>query len=513
MRKNANIGFLTSVLMGLALLILAPDHTEAQLKVSDIRVVVRDVYQEKDSVRAVLEMEAKGVSVSPREQMLLFPVIRSGANEQRLLPVAINGRTQQSVIDRAEKLSGTVEPVYASFSTKGRKPFYEQISYNAAIPIEDWMRNAHVAMVQELGNCRGEFHRLSVEIIADGIRLLEKPERVTVYELPVKLPVPPREEIKNRSESGEAQIIYRVGNAEINPALGNNQSELDKIRRSIEDIRRLEGVKINTIDISSYASPEGTWESNLSLSERRAASLTSWIRRNYDLSGIVLSSRGYGEDWDRLAKLVGEDLIMSETEKREALRIIETAGIFDGRESQLMQYNGGRTYRYMLTNLFPLLRRSAYRIEFTIPEYSIETVKEVFNTHPDMLSLYEFYLLANTYEHGSPEFREVIEQASKMYPNEKVNRISMAMFSYLSNDMTAALEFLRGLEDDPEAWLYFSAFHARNNELDKAEYYARKAAEAANSDAAEHLRLIEKYKADEELYRQKLAEWDKYGIK
>ena len=64
-----------------------------------------------------------------------------------------------------------------------------------------------------------------------------------------------------------------------------------------------------------------------------------------------------------------------------------------------------------------------------------------------MLSLYEFYLLANLYDPGSQPFRNVLERAATMYPNEKVNRISMAMFSFLDNNIHTALEFLRGLTE------------------------------------------------------------------
>jgi hypothetical protein len=483
----------------------------AQQRVSDVQVVVEDVRQEKDSVRAVLRIEMSGLSVASREQVYLFPVIRSDANEQKMLPVVIRGRNQHIITDRNERLSGKTEHVYAAFSTKGQKNFRGEVAYSAAIAFEPWMRDAHVAMVEERRDCRGDFHRFSVRIIADGIRLAEKPARTTVYELPASIPIPPREQIKTRSESGEAQIIYRVGNADIHPELGNNQSELNKIRNSIEQIRQVQGVKLNSITISSYASPEGSWQSNLNLSERRAASLTGWLRRNYDLSGIGLASRGYGEDWTGLVKLVEKDLVMTETEKSRVMAAIESTEVFDARDRLLMQQDGGRIYRHLLSNLYPLLRRSAYRIDFTVPEYTLETITEVYQTHPNMLSLYEFYLLANQYEPGSPQFREVIERASAMFPDEKINRISMAMFSYLSGNIAAALEYLNGLEDDPDAWLYFSVFHARNHELDIAEQYALKAQAAGNPDAAEHLRLIEGYKADEAAYLEKLMKWRKYN--
>ena len=258
MKINGKIRFKMVALAGLMLLFAAPVGLVAQQKVSDVRVVVRDVRQERDSIRVVLDIEAIGVSVPARGQMYLFPVIRSGMNERKLLPVVISGRIQQAVVNRTERLSGHVEPVYASFSARGQKLFHERISYSATVPLESWMKDANVAMAQERRNCRGEFHHLSMEVIADRIRFAEKPTRV-IYELPVELPVPPREEIKIRTESGEAQIIYTVGNAEIKPMLANNQNELDKIRQSIEKVRKVQGVKINSITISSYASPEGTW--------------------------------------------------------------------------------------------------------------------------------------------------------------------------------------------------------------------------------------------------------------
>lgn len=108
---------------------------------------------------------------------------------------------------------------------------------------------------------------------------------------------------------------------------------------------------------------------------------------------------------------------------------------------------------------------------------------------------------------------DVIATAARMFPDEKVSRISMAVFSYLSNDVTAALEYLDGLEDDPDAWIYFSSFHALNGELDKAEEYAKRAGQAGNPEAVKHLRLIERYKVDENIFQEKMKEWEMYGIK
>jgi len=143
-----------------------------------------------------------------------------------------------------------------------------------------------------------------------------------------------------------------------------------------------------------------------------------------------------------------------------------------------------------------------------MPEYfPVKIFCEVHKTDLNMLTLYEYYLMASLFKTGSPQFREIIERATEIYPNEKINRISMAMFSYLSNDIPRALAFIQGLEDDPEVWSYFSSFHIRNNELDKAEHYAKRALESGNSNAVNDLELIRQYKADETLYKEKMEKW------
>ena len=128
MVTSHNIKLKVVFLVGIVSCILSPLNVNAQQKVSDVRVVVRDIRQEKDSVRALLEIEARGISVAPRGQAYFFPVIRTETNEKKMLPLVVRGRTQQAVVNRSEMLSGKVEPVYACFSVKRRRPLNEKIT-------------------------------------------------------------------------------------------------------------------------------------------------------------------------------------------------------------------------------------------------------------------------------------------------------------------------------------------------------------------------------------------------
>ncbi|MCE9337039.1 hypothetical protein K0H02_20755, partial [Bacteroides fragilis] len=96
---------------------------------------------------------------------------------------------------------------------------------------------------------------------------------------------PTREIVKRRSEEGSAYITYLPGSATISPTLANNHAELEKIAKSLhlagKDSRG--DLAVTGISITSYSSPEGSWDANLELSERRAAALEEYILTHFNL--------------------------------------------------------------------------------------------------------------------------------------------------------------------------------------------------------------------------------------
>lgn len=76
------------------------------------------------------------------------------------------------------------------------------------------------------------------------------------------------------------------------------------------------------------------------------------------------------------------------------------------------------SFGIQIQNLLLGLHRSPSNIDFIVPEYtSIETFNEIYKTNSNRLSLHELCLLANQYDPDSPQFREIIEKATEVYPN------------------------------------------------------------------------------------------------
>ncbi len=146
----------------------------------------------------------------------------------------------------------------------------------------------------------------------------------------------------------------------------DNYRSLVDLLSAIEEIRRSDDCEIDRIAITGFASPEGTYESNLSLSERRANAMRRVIEQNAPSLASRIEVNAGGEDWDRLRELIAASPV---PHKEEALRIIDTVPVWDairqrGRKGELMRLAGGDTYRYIARTLFPELREATLIIVY-----------------------------------------------------------------------------------------------------------------------------------------------------
>jgi len=224
---------------------------------------------------------------------------------------------------------------------------------------------------------------------------------------------------------------------------------LARTDRLVQDVSSDPNATITGIDVTGFASIEGTWAHNLALSERRAASLKDYLRSKYGFSESLFTVRGAGEDWDTLDSLVAA----SNMPDRDAmLTIMRGTGIFDGREKQLMLLNRGVPYLQMKDKFFPLLRRVDYQIHFTVPHFDVSQAKAIFRTRPGNLSLDEMFQIANTYEPGSDNFNEVFETAARLFPRNDVANINAAASALDRRDLAGASSYLSRVQTRNSAY-------------------------------------------------------------
>jgi hypothetical protein len=251
--------------------------------------------------------------------------------------------------------------------------------------------------------------------------------------------VPETEAVKSRSMAGSAYLDFVVGRWEIVPSFRNNAAELRKIHTTIESVMNDSNSTLTGISITGYASPEGSWESNLSLSERRVQALKNHVLRTHGIPEGMFRVWGAGEDWAGLDSLVARSDM---PEKYMALEIIRGTDVFGGRENRLMALAGGVPYRRMKAEMFPMLRRADYAIAYTVIPFTVEEGKQVFRSRPENLSLNEMFLIANTYEPGSDAFNEVFETAARIFSDSDTANINAAASALARGDRQSAARYL-----------------------------------------------------------------------
>ena len=347
-----------------------------------------------------------------------------------------------------------------------------------------------VTLLYSFGKKKKKVIPVSVPVIVP-----QPAKEVVIYQPQFKVSfiTPEVEAIKQRSEAGRAYLDFAVGRSEIQPGFRNNAAELKKIYDLIETVRQDPDATITGITITGYASPEGSYFSNLMLSEKRAVALKNQIKVMYGFPENDFSVRGKGEDWAMLDTLVSRSDL---TDKYTLLEIIRRVDDPDKRESQLQRLAGGSSYQYIKTNLYPRLRRSDYELYYTVVPFTVERGKEVFRSHPSNLSLNEMFLVANSYEPGSDAFNEVFETAARMYPQDDVANLNAAASALDRKDPQSATGYMERVGRQSAAyWNNMGVLAYLQGDNKKAAGYFDKARQGGSAEAPINLSELEKYKA------------------
>ena len=293
-------------------------------------------------------------------------------------------------------------------------------------------------------------HQATPEVVPPAAPLLIVASTPYEPNLSTSYVIPNVESLKVRSQSYTAYLDFEQGRSDIIESLHNNASELRRIDDIMRNISSDESLIISRISITGYASPEDTYESNMTLSERRTQAVSEYVNSVYNLDPGIFHVSGRGEDWNTLDSLV--DVSTTIPDKVRVLAIIRGGEDPDARENNLKQLSNGETYRHIFDEFYPRLRRTYYRVDYTVAPFSVEEGKKVLGTNPKNLSLNEMYMIAKTYEPGGRAFNEVFETAVSIFPNSDVANINAAAAAIERRDTDAAAGYLASVKEHTPAY-------------------------------------------------------------
>lgn len=253
---------------------------------------------------------------------------------------------------------------------------------------------------------------------------------------------------KIRHLDKRAYIDFPVNKIELRADYRRNPAQLDSIITTINALKADKNLQVMAINIHGFASPEGSYKHNEYLAKNRANTLTEYVRKMVDLPDSIFTVSSTAEDWDGLR----EYLQQSEFEKKQQILAIAQDETLtpDARDAKMKKLYPVQ-YRSLLTNCYPALRHSDYHITYKIKPFDVEEAKQIMKIRPQLLSLNELFMVAQTYEVGSREFNEVMELAVRMYPEDETANLNAAIIRLNNGDAEAAKPYLDRAGDSEEA--------------------------------------------------------------
>ncbi len=405
----------------------------------------------------------------------LRPAITAGADTLMLDPVVVAGRTRYYQHRRARDING---PAILLRDTE-KMPY----RYHTMVPMQEWMEYSSVILQGEIDGCCGS-----------GLGILPTDELATIdyrdFTIdPEMIYISPAKEIeKTRSVTGNAYIDFPVNQTVIYPDYRRNPQELAAIRATIDEIRSDSDVTITSISFKGFASPEGSYANNERLAKGRTEALIDYVRNLYSFPSSVMHASWEAEDWSGLeARLRGLDI-----PNRDAmLAVVSDPDLTPDRKDAKLKQDFPEQYRYLLSDVYPALRHSDYRVEYRVRNfYDVKEIAAVMATAPQKLSLDELFLYAQTLDKDSPEFREVMEVAVRMYPSDPEANLNASTSAISSGDLDKAGKYLEKAADSPVAVYNAGVIAAMRQDFDRALTLLKEAEQLGISQASPLINVV-----------------------
>lgn len=432
-----------------------------------------DIRKQRDSVVIRMNLNLSGMEVGRNRSIVVTPLFYAEGEEEWLPAIEVMGRTRYLYYQRNE------ESLYADSPytiIKKDKNATQQVGYQVSVPYRKWMDRASLVVAEDTCQC-GEVSKGNSILLAQA-DLVFTPRLAYIS--------PQAETRKARALSGEAYLDFPVNKTVIYPEYRRNTAELAKIRATIDTIRTDKDFSITRISLKGYASPEGRYAANVRLSEGRTDALKDYLMSEYGFEASLFRTNAGAENWAGLRKYVAQSGL---ADKEAILAIIDSEEEPDAKEQRIRREHAA-SYRTLLQDCYPALRRTDYTVDYVIRGFNVEEAKEVIKTRPQNLSLQEMFAVAQTYQPGSEEFNHVFDVAVRLYPADPIANLNAANAFLERKEAAQALKFLDKAGDTPQADNARGVAMILLERYDEAERYLRRAAQAGVSEANENLKYI-----------------------
>jgi hypothetical protein len=155
-------------------------------------------------------------------------------------------------------------------------------------------------------------------------------------------------------DNTRALIDFAQGRSSVDTLLGDNASELRRVRKCIDDVFMLNELVLDSLVISASCSPEGSYRFNAKLAESRSRAVCDYISEYVpEEFKDSLRASSIPENWEQLRLLVSNDTVMGSIAVEKIMSVTQDLTKPDETERKLSLLP---QYRYLREKVYPKLR-------------------------------------------------------------------------------------------------------------------------------------------------------------
>lgn len=285
-------------------------------------------------------------------------------------------------------------------------------------------------------------------------------------------------------QAKEAQIMFLIQQANIRASELKSDSMIEFNKQVVTVAGDTKNYKLNNIEISAYASPDGGVKLNTGLAENRQSNTEKYLNRELKKSEIntQVDAKYTAQDWEGFQNLVSKSNIQ---DKDLILRVLSMYQDPEQREAEIK--NISSVYKTLADEILPQLRRARLTANYDVIGRSDEEINAAFDAKEDSISVDEL-LYAATLTNDKARKEAIYKRATEQYPNDYRAYNNLGMMAYADGDLETAESYFKQAAsknaDAPEANTNLGLCELCKGNVAQAETYLSKSSGADTANEA-----------------------------
>ena len=419
--------FRTLVVAGASSLLLASCASKFKISSTGVNVDPNPLTVQGDAVKTRINFAFPKKSFPKKGTLRITPVLRYAGGE----------KWGKAYDYQGDDVYGNEQVVFYKSGANAVLDF--------AVPYTPQMQKSELYLTFN-GKVGKKAQKISSMKVADGVNATETLATVEGI-LPAIAPHGFQRVVK---EMYDADILFQIQQANVRGS-EINKEDVEEWRYTVQNAKETPNQNVS-VEVQSYASPDGGKKLNEKLSENRERNTTAALKKEFkkqDMAGVAIDAHYTAQDWEGFRTLVEKSDL---PDKDLVLRVLSMYPDPESREREIK--NISVVFKQLADNILPKLRRSRLIANVEIIGKSDAEIQEFIAKAPGHLSAEEL-LYAAELTNSTTEKMRIYQIANQIFKKD-----------YRAYNNIGALYFAQGKIKDAEAW-FNKAATLQDNEVTK----------------------------------------------